>query len=232
MSAVKTILVAHHHAAVRDRFAAALADARQAFVLADTDVSTRAALEDRSVPISLAVVDLALGPDALAFIGALRTLAGPDLPITVFAGSLGNATLVPRLAEAGVAGYINEHAATSQILPSLAPHLFPDNFDRRTSPRVALGVSVACRVGATITIAHALNVSRGGLGIRTMTPMPVQTLVQVKFRLPGGQAEIEASGRVAWSDRQVGMGIQFDRVEAGGQDAQGAIDQFVEAYKP
>jgi uncharacterized protein (TIGR02266 family) len=228
MSAVKTILIAHHHAAVRDRFAAALADARQAFVLADSELAARAALTDRSASISLALVDLGLSTDAVAFVRGLRGLAGGDLPVAVFSGSVTSAALVPALSDAGVAGYINEHAATPQILPALAPHLFPDNFDRRTSPRVALGVPVSCRVGSAITIAHALNVSRGGLAVRTMTPLAAQTLVHVKFRLPGGRADIEASGRVAWSDRKVGMGIQFDRVEAGAQDA---IDQFVDAHQ-
>lgn len=231
MSAVKTILVAHHQAAVRDRFAAALVDARQAFLLADTEEATRAALEDGVAGISLALVDLELASDGVTFVRAVRTLGGPALPITVFSGSLTSAAVVPALSEAGVCGYVNEHAATAQILPSLAPHLFPDNFDRRTSPRAPLGVPVACRVGQTITMAHTLNVSRGGLGVRTMTPLPVQTLVDVKFRLPGTHVDMEASGRVAWSDRQVGMGIQFDRVEAGGQDAQIAIDHFVEAAK-
>jgi uncharacterized protein (TIGR02266 family) len=234
MSAVKTILVAHHQTAVRDRFAAALADARQAFVLADTEEAARAALGEPPGAISLAIVDLGLAPDAVAFVRALRTLGGASMPITVFSGSLTSAALVPGLGEAGVAGYINEHAATPQILPALAPHLFPDNFDRRTSPRVALGVPVSCRAGQQIMVAHALNVSRGGLAVRTMTPLAPQTLVVVKFRLPGGHADIEAAGRVAWSDRQVGMGIQFDHVHTGGphqEDAQGLIDQFVDAYR-
>jgi uncharacterized protein (TIGR02266 family) len=228
MSAVKTILIAHHHAGVRDRFAAALADARQAFVLADTEDAAREALGDPSAPISLALVDLALSVDSVAFVRALRALAGHDLPVAVFSGSMTSAAIVPALVDAGVAGYINEHAATPQILPALAPHLFPDNFDRRTSPRVALGVPVSCRAGQTIAIAHALNVSRGGLAVRTMTPFSAQTLVEVRFRLPGSQADIEASGRVAWSDRKVGMGVQFDHVETVAQDA---IDRFVEAYQ-
>jgi len=234
MSAVKTILVAHHHAAVRDRFAAALADARQAFVLADTEAATRVAIGEPAGAISLALVDLGLAADAVAFVRALRALGGPSMPITAFSGSIVSAVLVPALAEAGIAGYINEHAATPQILPALAPHLFPDNFDRRTSPRVALGVPVSCRAGQQIAVAHALNVSRGGLAVRTMTPLAPQTIVHVKFRLPGGHADIEAAGRVAWSDRQVGMGIQFDHVHTGGpqqEDAQGLIDQFVDSHR-
>ena len=115
-----------------------------------------------------------------------------------------------------------------RILPALAPHLFPDSFDRRTSPRVALGVPVSCRAGRTITVAPALNVGRGGLAVRTMSPLTANTEVHVKFRLPGSRADIEASGRVAWSDRKVGMGVQFDRVEAEGQTA---LDVFIDEHR-
>ena len=38
----KTILIAHRSAAVRERFAAALADGRHAFVAADTETAARA----------------------------------------------------------------------------------------------------------------------------------------------------------------------------------------------
>ena len=69
-------------------------------------------------------------------------------------------------------GYINEHAETPQILPALAPHLFPDNFNRRASPRVPLGVPVSYRAGQTIAGAVTLDVGTGGLAIRTMNPLP------------------------------------------------------------
>ena len=64
------------------------------------------------------------------------------------------------------------------------------------------------------------------IGVRTMSPLAAGSAVQIKFRLPSGTADIEATGRVAWSNRQVGMGIQFDRVET---TAQLAIDAFVDA---
>jgi uncharacterized protein (TIGR02266 family) len=227
MSAVKTILIAHQRAAVRDRFAAALADARQAFVLADSEAAARTAAGDTAAPVSLALVDLGLADDGIAFVRALRHAADRDLPVAVFSGSLASAQQVVDLQHAGVAGYINEHAATPQILPALAPHLFPDSFDRRTSSRVALGVPVSCRAGRAITVAPALNIGRGGLAVRTMSPLSADTEVHVKFRLPGSHADIEASGRVAWSDRKVGMGIQFERVDADGQIA---LDVFVDEH--
>jgi hypothetical protein len=38
----------------------------------------------------------------------------------------------------------------------------------------------------------------------------------VKFRVPG-RSEIEARGRVVWSDRAAGMGIQFEFMSASDQ---------------
>ncbi len=73
-----------------------------------------------------------------------------------------------------------------------------------------------------------LNIGKGGIAIRTMSPLAVDTPVSVKFRLPGAKTSIEASGRVAWSDRKAGMGIQFERVDSAGQTA---IEQFVDEHQ-
>lgn len=228
MSSTKTILIAHRHAAVRERFAAALADARHEFVLAGSAEEARRAAGDASAPISLALIDLGLADHGGGLVRTLREAAGRALPVAVFAGTVASASDIPELMALHVVGYVNEHAATAHILPALAPHLFPDNFDRRASPRVALGVCVSYRTGTTIAGARALNVGKGGLAIRTMTPLPADTVVQLKFSLPGQPGEIEASGRVAWSDRRVGMGIQFERIEG---DGQAQIDDFVETYQ-
>jgi uncharacterized protein (TIGR02266 family) len=226
MSLAKTILIAHRHAAVRDRFAAALADARHEYLTADSEAAAIAAVESAATPISLALVDLGLAEDGVGFVRALRQRRA-RLPLVVFAGTVGSADDVRALVALGVAGYLNEHAATAQILPSLAPHLFPDSFDRRSSPRVTLGIPVSYRAGHTIAGALTLNIGKGGLAIRTMSPMPQGTSLQIKFRLPGMKDDIDTTGRVAWSDRKVGMGIQFETMEAG---AQSLIDQFVDNH--
>jgi uncharacterized protein (TIGR02266 family) len=113
------------------------------------------------------------------------------------------------------------------ILPSLAPHLFPDNFNRRSSPRVLLGIPVSYRFGNTIAAALTLNLSKGGVAIRTMSPLPQEAKVRVRFRLPGSKHEIEAESRVAWSDRRTGMGLQFEKVESADQQA---IYHFVDQH--
>jgi uncharacterized protein (TIGR02266 family) len=221
----KTILIAHRTAAVRDRFAAALADARHAFVLADSASTARALVADAEAPVSLALVDLGLDEDGAGFVRSLREAAGRSLPVVVFAGTVSAASDVPALLAIGITAYVNEHAATPQILPALAPHLFPDSFNRRTSPRISLGVPVSYRAGATIAGAVTLDIGKGGVGIRTINPLPSGTFVQIKFRLPGAAVDVEASGRVTWGDRKVGMGVQFERIST---TDQAAVDTFVD----
>jgi uncharacterized protein (TIGR02266 family) len=221
----KTILIAHRDADVRDRFAAALADARHGFVTAATEAAAHGAATDATVPISLALIDLGLAPDGIEFVRALRQRAGRTFPVVVFAGTVDSADQVRALLALHVAGYVNEHAATPQILPALAPHLFPDNFNRRASARVVLGIPVSYRSGNTIAGALTLNIGKGGLAIRTMSPLAPESSVHVKFRLPGAGQEIEGEGRVAWSDRKVGMGIQFVKIDPADQ---AEIDAFVD----
>jgi hypothetical protein len=51
--------------------------------------------------------------------------------------------------------------------------------------------------------------------------------VRVRFRLPGSKHDIEAESRIAWSDRRVGMGLQFEKVNS---EDQAAIDEFVDQH--
>ncbi len=158
---------------------------------------------------------------------AVRRIDNGRLPILVFSGTIASAEEVRELAALGVAGYVNEYSAVQHILPSLAPHLFPDNFNRRSSPRVVLGIPVAYRFGNTIAAALTLNLSKGGVAIRTMSPLSVGSKARIRFRLPGASREVDADARVAWSDRRVGMGLQFERLEAADQ---AAVDEFVDAH--
>ena len=149
------------------------------------------------------------------------------LPILVFSGTIASADEVRALSALGVAGYLNEYSAAQHILPSLAPHLFPDSFNRRGGPRATLGVPVQYRFGNTIAAALTLNLSRGGVAIRTTSPLETGSKVRVRFRIPGGKQDVDAEGRIVWSDRRVGMGIQFETLE---QADQAIIDNFVNAH--
>jgi uncharacterized protein (TIGR02266 family) len=224
----KTILIADDTAFVRDRFKTALEGAGHRAVTVKSAAELLARVRADLAQLDLLVIDLRL-PHAsgVDLIRSVRKLDDGRLPILIFSGTISNAEEVRDLAALGVAGYVNEYSAVQHILPSLAPHLFPDNFNRRGSPRVVLGIPIAYRFGNTIAAALTLNLSRGGMAIRTTSPLENGVKVRVRFRLPGSKRDVDAEGRVAWSDRRHGMGLQFERVE--GPD-QAAIDEFVDAH--
>lgn len=224
----KTVLIADDTAFVRDRFANALLSAGHRAVTVKSAAEVLARVRADRDEIDLVLVDLRL-PHAggVDLVRGIRRLDEGRLTILVFSGTISNAEEVRALAALGVAGYINEYSAVQHILPSLAPHLFPDNFNRRGSPRVVLGIPVAYRFGSTIAAALTLNLSKGGLGVRTMSPLGAGTKVRARFRLPGSKKDIEAESRVAWSDRRVGMGFQFEKVAP---EDQAAIDDFVDQH--
>jgi uncharacterized protein (TIGR02266 family) len=228
VAAQKTVIIADDSAFVRDRFANAVLAAGHRAIPVKTAVELLARLRAELKVVDLILIDLRL-PNAggVEIVKSVRRLDEGRLPILVFSGTVASADEVRTLASLGVAGYVNEYSAVQHILPSIAPHLFPDNFNRRGSPRVVLGIPVAYHFGATIAAALTLNLSKGGLGIRTMSPLPAGSKVRARFRLPGSTDDIETESRVAWSDRRVGMGLQFERVDTA---AQAAIDEFVDQH--
>jgi uncharacterized protein (TIGR02266 family) len=221
---VKTILVAHQSAAVRERFGAALAEARHKSVVAGAAAALRQAVADDATRIDLALVDLGLAQAPIDLVADVRRGRPRLIPVVVFAGSVTSADQVVSLAALGVTGFVNEHANVAQVLPALAPHLFPDNFNRRASPRIPAAVPVSLQAGGVISGARTQDLGRGGLAIRTMDPLPLGTLVELTLRLPGTSRDVTAAGRVAWSDRRVGMGLQFERLTA---EAQQLLSAFV-----
>jgi uncharacterized protein (TIGR02266 family) len=222
---VKTILVAHRDTAVRERFVSALMEARHASVTADTAAALRAAIANEAAPVDLALVDLSLADAPMDLVADVRRGGRRLVPVVVFAGSVSSSDDVQALTALGVTAYMNEYATSAQILPALAPHLFPDNFNRRANPRVPVAVPVSFQAGGTIAGARTQDIGRGGVAIRTMDPLPLGTQIDLTFRLPGSSKDITASGRVAWSDRRVGMGVQFEKLTA---EAQQFLNAFVE----
>jgi uncharacterized protein (TIGR02266 family) len=224
----KTVLVADDTAFVRERFQSALETAGHKAVAVKSAAELLARVRSDGATLDLIVLDLRL-PQApgVELVRAIRKLDDGRLPILIFSGTIASADEVRELAALGVAGYVNEYSAIQHILPSLAPHLFPDNFNRRSSPRVVLGIPIQYRFGNTIAAALTLNLSHGGIAIRTTSPLEAGSKIKVRFRMPGSKRDIDAEGRVAWSDRRVGMGIQFERVDAAHQSI---IDNFVDAH--
>jgi uncharacterized protein (TIGR02266 family) len=226
--AVKTVVVADDTAFVRERFKNALEAAGHRAITVQSGPDLLAQVRAAGAKVNLIVLDLRL-PQAhgVDIVGALRKIETLAAPIVVFSGTIASADEVRKLAALGISGYVNEYTSVQHIVPSLAPHLFPDQYNRRSSPRVTLGISVSYRYGNTIAAALTLNVSHGGLSIRTTSLLDVGMILKVRFRLPGAKNDIEAEARVAWVDRRTGMGLQFTAIQGADQRA---IDEFVHAH--
>jgi uncharacterized protein (TIGR02266 family) len=224
---VKTVVVADDTEFVRDRFRSALEHAGHRAVTAGNRTELLEILQRNTPAIDLIVLDLRLADGrGLDLLRAIRQ-QGMERPVIVFSGTIASSVEVTELARLGVSGYLNEYTGAQHIVPALAPHLFPEGQNRRSSPRVTLGVSVSYRVNNMIASALSLNVSSGGLAVRTTNPLDVDTVVKIRFRLPKGDHEIEADARVTWTDRRVGMGLHFTRIN---KSDQALVEAFVSAH--
>jgi uncharacterized protein (TIGR02266 family) len=220
----KTVLIADDTAFVRERFGAALGDAGHRAVLAGTAGDVLSRVKEQGDRLDLLVIDLRLPQSkGVDLVRAIRQAS--RAPILVFSGTIANADEVRQLTDLGVTGFINEYTAPTHILPALAPHLFPDSFNRRSSPRVTLSITVSYRVDSVIASAVCANVSKGGIFLRTMTPQPTGRRLRLRFKLPGAKREVDTEGVVAWSDTRIGMGLQFVSLH---HEEQAEIDSFVD----
>ncbi|MGE0448231.1 MAG: response regulator [Vicinamibacterales bacterium] len=226
---MKTIVVADDAPFVRDRFTTALERAGHRVVAVTTAAELLDRMRGQVAAYDLLLLDLRLSQSSgTDLIRALRHLdAEARVPILVFSGTIASAAEVRALSALGVAGYINEYSAEAHIAPSIAPHLFPERFNRRGGPRMAIGMPMQYRVGATTTAALTLDLGHGGLAVRTASPLAVDTPVQLRFRLPATRLDIDAEGRVVWADARLGMGIRFDVADA---ESRVTIRDFVDAH--
>ena len=224
----KTVLVADDTAFVRDRFKAAIEGAGHKALTAQNGPELLGQIRADADDVDLIVLDLRLPQgNGVALLRAIRKIAQDPPPVMVFSGTIASADEVRELGTLGVTGYVNEYMAVQNIVPALVPHLFPDRSDRRSSPRVALGVPVAYRFGNTVAAALTLNISRGGISIRTTSPLAVGTSLKIRFRLPGAKHDVDTEGQIAWTDRRIGMGLQFTNLDKGDQSQ---IDEYIHAH--
>lgn len=224
----KTVLVASAAQDTRDRFFVALGGAGHRALGAESARELLDVLEAQAASIDLLVLDARIGEGgAPRVLQAVRQPA-PDVPVVVFGGSVSSAREVRELHELGVGGFLNEHVEVQRILPALAPLLFADSFDRRTSARVNLGIPVALKTDTALAPAFTLNIGSGGMALRGTIALAAGTQVGVRFRLPRSSRDIEVAARVVWNrTAQAALGLQFETAAAADQHA---IDEFVERH--
>ena len=224
----KTVLVAADTPFVRDRYQAALDASEHRAVIVKSVAQLFAIVRADLAELDLIVLDLRMPHSSgVDLVRRIRKLDGGHLPILVFSGTVSSVDEVHELAALGVAGYLNEYGAVEHILPSIAPHLFPDMHSQRDSPRVVVGIAVSYQVDKQITAALSLNLSKSGIAIRTNVPPPRDTVLKMKFALPGSKKEMRTEGIVCWNVPKQGMGVRFTSVTPADQET---IDTFVDAH--
>ena len=107
--------------------------------------------------------------------------------------------------------------------------------EKRQFYRLPFQESLLITDGKKTVVGEALNISRGGVFLKTLTPLPLDFPGLLNFVIPGQPKSICVNAKVAHLvfDRQraevdCGMGVQFTDPEA---RVQQMIDQFLEEEK-
>lgn len=218
----RAVVVMTHDIAFRARLHAALA--RAGLDLQTVEVSAPPVTHVTTPPL-LVLFDLRQRPDSSApLVGDWRAHLGTAVPLIVVAESLSSAAQARALHAAGITGYLSVSTDEGQLMPALAPWLYPDNFNRRSHPRLEISLPVSYRTADSVGAALTRNIGSGGMAVRTTLPLAPDTPVVVSVRLPGHADTLTIEARVCWREPGVAMGLTFTRLSA---DAQAAIDACV-----
>jgi uncharacterized protein (TIGR02266 family) len=77
----------------------------------------------------------------------------------------------------------------------------------RTTPRVAVKLRVKIAEGLSDTMLTSVNLSEGGIYLRTLQPLPEGELIHIRFTLPHDSEAIELPAEVV---RTLPLGAQFE----------------------
>jgi len=114
--------------------------------------------------------------------------------------------------------------------------------ERRTEKRKGVGngcvLKVDCRDVDVFVSSKIMNISSGGLYVKTRKPPPINETLDIEFFLPAGQDPVHATGSVVWINPSasrgnamlpVGVGIHFDKIQK--KDLKKIEDYISNAHK-
>ncbi len=83
--------------------------------------------------------------------------------------------------------------------------------ERRRYFRLALDIPVRVAVNErTNTVGNSMNISEGGMAVRSNDDLPLNGSVKLAFLLPGQKSEIELRAVVVWKDPRGHAGLRFE----------------------
>jgi uncharacterized protein (TIGR02266 family) len=92
-----------------------------------------------------------------------------------------------------------------------------NNFtERREHSRAVAEIEIEFKKDIDFVTSYMLNISKGGLFVKTDDAYPLDTIVLLRFTMPGDTQPIESEGKVVWSNSNKrkgyfprGMGLKF-----------------------
>jgi uncharacterized protein (TIGR02266 family) len=103
----------------------------------------------------------------------------------------------------------------------------------RESPRVTTNIEIKFRENGSFLRSYMLNVTNGGLFLKTEKPLCIDAEVTMQIQLPDDNENMTVEGRVVWTNIKsktfpAGMGIQFTKIMPEHQEK---IKAFVDANR-
>ena len=88
--------------------------------------------------------------------------------------------------------------------------------EKRKNPRIETNIEIMFREAGSFIKSYMINVSKGGVFIKTPSPLPIDSPVNLQMQMPDDNETMEIKGCVVWSNPMgeknsfpTGMGIQF-----------------------
>jgi uncharacterized protein (TIGR02266 family) len=110
-----------------------------------------------------------------------------------------------------------------------------DSFaEKREHPRAVVKIEIEFKETIDFVSSYMINISNGGLFIKTDEAFPLDTIVFLRFTMPADTKPIETEGKVVWCNAKggkgyfpKGMGIKFLKLD---HDDAEKINKFVEKH--
>lgn len=158
--------------------------------------------------IDALIVDCDLS-GAAGFLRDLRQQPIPNaVPLVIVSGSSGRSALESM----GATFVFEKPISVEQAVHTLsaARNMILDGRLRYHRHSLEIPVTLSCNAKTQLE-AVVTNLSQGGLGIQTKSPLPASP-IRLSFSLPESGLSIKALGKVAWTDKQGNVGIRFVQI--------------------
>ena len=88
---------------------------------------------------------------------------------------------------------------------------------RHACPRIKINLKTTFKHSGVTVSADILNLSSGGIFIKTDYPLPLDATFSLRFHLPGDPEPLDTEGQVVWIKQESkaspsGMGVQFIKI--------------------